>query len=619
MIHFKMIFMKINKFFLLLAFLFATLQTFAQTYTYDNLNRLTKVVYDNGATVSYTYDALGNRTSKKVTGVTAQTFTVTVAVTPEGSGTVTGGGTYAKGTSVELNAIANAGFEFVKWSDGETANPRSVIVDSNLSFTAQFKEVQSTMAGDITGDGKVNAQDLNALVEAYLTNAQVTDVTDLDNDSQLSMADITKLISMIYSEPCAFDNNGHAYVDLGLPSGTLWATCNIGANAPEEAGGLYAWGETEEKEDYSWSTYKWCNGDACDASNKTLTKYCDREGYGTMDGKMSLELEDDVANVKWGGDWHIPTEAEMQELVDNCTIEEITLDAGSVTKGFKFTGANGNSIILPFAGYRNGTSLSNNRFYYWTTDIKNKYCTQAYHLQSSKKMAGGYRYRGYSVRPVLSNYTPVVHPTEAPSSYLNHALVDLGLPSGTLWATCNVGASTPEGYGCYFAWGDTESSCDGISDFSETTYKYYSASGMTKYTEPGALESGDDAATAKWGGKWRMPTQAEITELESAEYTTYEWTTVNGVYGIRVTSIVEGYQGNSIFLPAAGYYKGNQLKDVGEQGLYWGSTIRSISDTPTYTSADCIRLGEDYLSKGSLSRWRGYSVRPVVKLSDIDK
>ena len=296
----------------ILALLFATLQTFAQTYTYDANNRLTKVVYGNGITVSYNYDALGNRTSKRVTGAASEKYTISVYVTPAGSGTVTGSGTYAKGTSVELNAIANAGFEFVKWSDGETANPRTVIVDSNLSFTAQFKEVQSTMTGDITGDGKVNAQDLNALVEAYLTNAQVTDVTDLDSDSQLSMADITKLISMIYSEPCAFDNNGHAYVDLGLPSGTLWATCNVGANVPEEAGGLYAWGETEEKDDYSWSTYKWCNGDACDASNKTLTKYCDREGYGTMDGKMSLELEDDVANVKWGGDWHIPTEAEMQ-------------------------------------------------------------------------------------------------------------------------------------------------------------------------------------------------------------------------------------------------------------------------------------------------------------------
>ncbi len=134
-----------------LAFLFATLQTFAQTYTYDNLNRLTKVVYDNGATVSYTYDVLGNRTSKKVTGVTSQTFTVTVAVTPEGSGTVTGGGTYAKGSNVELNAIANNNYKFSKWNDGKTENPRTVTVNSDLSFTAHFiKSTSDTEDTDIT-------------------------------------------------------------------------------------------------------------------------------------------------------------------------------------------------------------------------------------------------------------------------------------------------------------------------------------------------------------------------------------------------------------------------------------------------------------------------------------
>ena len=134
-----------------LAFLFATVQTFAQTYTYDNMNRLTEVVYDNGATVSYTYDALGNRTSKKVTGATSETYTITTSVTPAGSGTVTGGGTYAKGSNVEINAIANTGYKFSKWNDGKTENPRTVTVNSDLNFTAHFiKSTSDTEDTDIT-------------------------------------------------------------------------------------------------------------------------------------------------------------------------------------------------------------------------------------------------------------------------------------------------------------------------------------------------------------------------------------------------------------------------------------------------------------------------------------
>ncbi len=121
-----------------IALLFATMQASAQTYTYDNLNRLTKVVYDNGTTITYSFDALGNRTAKKVTGAASASFTVTVSVTPEGSGTVTGGGTYAKGSAVELKANAKTGYKFSKWSDGKTDNPRSVTVNSDLSFTAQF-------------------------------------------------------------------------------------------------------------------------------------------------------------------------------------------------------------------------------------------------------------------------------------------------------------------------------------------------------------------------------------------------------------------------------------------------------------------------------------------------
>ena len=119
--------------------LFATLQTFAQTntYEYDANNRLTKVTYGNGVTVAYSYDALGNRTSKKVT-VSATKYTVTTSVNPANAGTVTGGGSYYKDSSIELKAVANSGYKFSKWSDGNTSNPRTITVTGNKTYTAQF-------------------------------------------------------------------------------------------------------------------------------------------------------------------------------------------------------------------------------------------------------------------------------------------------------------------------------------------------------------------------------------------------------------------------------------------------------------------------------------------------
>ena len=126
-----------------MALLFATLQTFAQTYTYDSDNRLTKVEYNNGITVNYGYDALGNRITKKVSGATAQTFTITTDVSPSGSGSVAGGGTYSDGTSVELHAIANVGFEFSKWSD-ET-NDLTAESDGSLKVTMNMNRKPSDM------------------------------------------------------------------------------------------------------------------------------------------------------------------------------------------------------------------------------------------------------------------------------------------------------------------------------------------------------------------------------------------------------------------------------------------------------------------------------------------
>ncbi len=136
--------------------------------------------------------------------------------------------------------------------------------------------------------------------------------------------------------------NNHEYVDLGLPSGTLWATCNIGTTTPEGYGDFFAWGETEPKTIYDWSTYKYCNG-----GNFELTKYCHKSNYGYngyTDELTVLLPEDDAATVKWGGEWRTPTLEDCNELLDNTTC--IWAKKNGVL-GRLFIADNGCSIFLP--------------------------------------------------------------------------------------------------------------------------------------------------------------------------------------------------------------------------------------------------------------------------------
>ena len=193
--------------------------------------------------------------------------------------------------------------------------------------------------------------------------------------------------------------NGHEYVDLGLPSGTKWATCNVGASKPEEYGNYYAWGETEPKDYYDWSTYKWCNG-----SKTTLTKYNTSSSSGTVDNKTVLELADDAARANWGGAWRMPTDAEWTELRENCTWTWTTKNG---VNGYEVKSkTNGNSIFLPAAGYRDDDDLSYAGVcgYYWSSSLSTNYPCNAwfvYFISDGVYRSNNYcRYYGRSVRPV---------------------------------------------------------------------------------------------------------------------------------------------------------------------------------------------------------------------------
>ena len=190
--------------------------------------------------------------------------------------------------------------------------------------------------------------------------------------------------------------NGHEYVDLGLS--VKWATCNVGAVSPEDYGDYFAWGETEPKDYYDWSTYKWCNG-----SYDTLTKYCTDSKYGTVDNKTVLDLEDDAAHVNWGGDWRMPTKAEQDELYNNCTWEWTTQNG---VNGYKVTSKiNGNSIFLPAAGYCGyGGVLGQGGYGYYWSSTPNGRCIAYYLFFNSGYQFVDYsgRLNGYSVRAVLA-------------------------------------------------------------------------------------------------------------------------------------------------------------------------------------------------------------------------
>lgn len=156
------------------------------------------------------------------------------------------------------------------------------------------------------------------------------------------------------------------FVDLGLPSGTLWATFNVGATTPSEAGYYFAWGETQQKSSYIWLNYKYCaNGDST-----KLTKYCYDAEYGNngfVDNKKVLEPLDDVATAQWGNDWCTPTYEQWKELMQ-CD-QEVTLQNG--VTGTLFKGTNGKSIFMPRAGMYNheGLVVSGTHGYYWSSTI----------------------------------------------------------------------------------------------------------------------------------------------------------------------------------------------------------------------------------------------------------
>ena len=196
------------------------------------------------------------------------------------------------------------------------------------------------------------------------------------------------------------DNGSDNWVDLGLPSGTLWATCNLGADTPEEYGDYFAWGETTTKEVYNWSTYRYCTAEG--DSLLTLTKYNTSTDYGTVDGLTTLQPMDDAATARLSGA-RMPTREDWEELLAGTTAEWATQNG---VGGYRLTAPNGNSLFLPAAGSSNGAELvvAGEYGFYWSASLYTDSPDDAWSfsfLPGDHRIGSfGYRSDGQSIRPV---------------------------------------------------------------------------------------------------------------------------------------------------------------------------------------------------------------------------
>lgn len=238
----------------------------------------------------------------------------------------------------------------------------------------------------------------------------------------LFLLPISVLLFLVCS--CEKDNELNPtpqFVDLGLT--VNWATFNVGASQPQEYGDFYAWGETDAKDRFYWATYKYNVGEYDEDNLSSLTKYCPKSGFGYngyTDTPSLLDLSDDVAHAKWGGNWRLPTSNEFKELRDSCNWEWTTLNG---VKGFKVTskvaGFTEQSIFLPAAGYKSGSKIFNScpTVNYWTSSLYAKwpyfsYCI-TYHFDDEEQkteediynaiyIGNSGRYIGRPIRPVCT-------------------------------------------------------------------------------------------------------------------------------------------------------------------------------------------------------------------------
>ena len=581
-------------------------------------------------------------------------YTVSVSATEGGEATISAENV-EEGGSVILTATPETGYRFVNWTLNNNvvsvSNPYIATITENSEYVANFEKIIYTVSASATegGSATASAESVEQGGSVTLTataNSGYEFVNWTLNGNVVSVSNPYIATITANSEYVAnFEKFIPQYVDLGLPSGLKWATCNVGATTPEEYGNYYAWGEITPKSSYT------------------------SENYTYNDNPAILPLSVDAANANWGGNWRMPTIAEQEELMDanNCTWEWTTQNG---VNGYKVTSTkNGNSIFLPAAGYHYDDGLLDvgSYGYYWSsslfesyTDFANCFTLNSYNVQ------WGYDFRYYakSVRAVYEDsyiepniYTVIVSATEGGTAstsatsveqgesvtitavpnegyefdkwvindiymltdlvctirveedleivarfvetanrHNGFEYVDLGLPSGTKWATCNVGAEESDELGGYVAWGETSSKDS------------YTAENYTYVNNPATLPLSADVANIYMGGNWRMPTEEEVQELiDNCSWSQTVSVSNLGAAGHHITSKINGAK---IFIPATGYTQASMLQPKNYITQIWTSSIDSEDNQ--YAKSMYVK-GTGTRKVQSSNRYEGLPIRAVFR------
>ena len=461
-------------------------------------------------------------------------------------------------------------------------------------------------------------------------------------------------------------------INLGLPSGTLWASWNVGATAPEEYGNYYSWGETEVRDQYYFTTYSLCDG--------TVSSCHDI-------GADISGTQYDVAHVKWGGGWCMPSKDDFMELVYNCEYKETNQNG---VKGLQFTGKNGNYIFLPYTGYYWNTENSKvgSEGSYWSSTLTTSR-NHAHEMNFSKgeMLWDCYinRFAGLSVRPVkhstppydnlvLSTYDPITMNVNAGATFMilsssgsyevessnktvasvklrdnfvdvlgeaagtatitvrdtksgekktievtitdntpsqgTHAeAVDLGLPSGTKWADRNVGASSPEDYGGLYSLAMT----DEVETCGSYKWGYGEYGEITKYCTSSKYGTVDNKTVLDPEDDVACVTwggQWRMPTLEQAKELVANCDSEwTTLNGVWGRQYTSKINGKSIFIPAAGYYAYGTYYSKGTNGFYWTSTLNDKNSERAYD----LFLASGSTGTSANFRYYGAGVRPVKK------
>ena len=359
-------------------------------------------------------------------GTTPLQYSISLSASPTEGGTVSGGGSYEKGQPCMITATPATNYTFTRWTENDslvsTEASYTFEVSCDRSLTAVFTSngggsepiryyvrvsADPMEGGMVLGGGSYEEGQsctVKASPNALYTFSNWTENGHIVSDSATYTFTVTCNRNLVANFALF---NASAYVDLGLPSGTLWAACNIGADTPLDYGGFFAWGETEPSSYYGCDHYRYCNG--CEYNDNlnliTLTKYCNHADFGFegfVDNLAMLLPEDDAATANWGDRWHMPSKEDWEELLDNTTGTMTTLHE---VNGLLLTASNGATLFLPAAGFSTEDLVWYPGFYgsYWTSvlDKEGPDCARGFVFTSEGGLMGtSYRFCGRSVRAV---------------------------------------------------------------------------------------------------------------------------------------------------------------------------------------------------------------------------